>query len=504
MGSSRLPGKVLEDLGGRPMLRFQLDRLAPLDVDHLVVATSTLARDDAIAEVAAAGGTPVVRGPEADVLERFLVALRTYPADTVVRLTGDCPLSDPGIIGEVVALHHERGADYTSNVFPRTFPKGLDVEVVSADALRTAAAEATDAAEREHVTPYLYRHPERFRLANLRSGLGLGDERWTVDTTRRPRRGAPHRGRSGGRRGFLVDRRAGALRPAPAPGTGHCAPAPCGDHGQRRPPSMAQRSRRRALQPHGSGRRRLRARKLAGPKPRRPRNPPGDRGAGRRTRRPAARRRARCHGHDEHRGRPRAPGPGTWSPPAHGAATTISATTTRCRCSSPRSLRRTMRPGARSSALASQPRRHETVSTASHGRTRTSDPLLPQLRDARNQAGHLLQRRRRVQRMCPLRRSGGGGLGSAGRRARSDRRPLPVDSGAGYDCIIPVSGGKDSTYQTIRVLELGLNPLCVTATTDKLSEIGRRNLENLKHLGVDYHRGHGQPRRPATNQPTSH
>lgn len=227
MGSSRLPGKVLEDLGGRPMLRFQLDRLAPLDVDHLVVATSTLARDDAIAEVAAAGGTPVVRGPEADVLERFLVALRTYPADTVVRLTGDCPLSDPGIIGEVVALHHERGADYTSNVFPRTFPKGLDVEVVSADALRTAAAEATDAAEREHVTPYLYRHPERFRLANLRSGLGLGDERWTVDTRddlAEVRRIVAEVGGDGGFSSIDALERSGR-RPPPAPGTVHLRPA---------------------------------------------------------------------------------------------------------------------------------------------------------------------------------------------------------------------------------------------------------------------------------------
>ncbi len=182
MGSSRLPGKVLADLAGRPMLRFQLDRLRDLDAVELVVATSTLARDDAIVDVAEQAGAMVVRGDEHDVLDRFLAVLDQVPAETVIRLTGDCPLSDPGVIASVVARHHERGADYTSNILPRTFPKGLDVEVMSADALRTAAAEASRLFEREHVTPFLYRHPERFRLASLTTPELLGDERWTVDT----------------------------------------------------------------------------------------------------------------------------------------------------------------------------------------------------------------------------------------------------------------------------------------------------------------------------------
>ena len=181
-GSTRLPGKVLQDLGGRPLLRFMLDRLADLHVDQLVVATSTLDRDDAVVEVAFDAGCQVVRGSEADVLERFTDALAVFPADHVVRLTADCPLADPVLIEAVLARHLDRGADYTSNVFPRTFPRGLDCEVMTAAALRAAQTEAVDGAEREHVTPFLYRRPERFALANMRNDATLGRESWTVDT----------------------------------------------------------------------------------------------------------------------------------------------------------------------------------------------------------------------------------------------------------------------------------------------------------------------------------
>ena len=126
-GSTRLPGKVLQELGGRPLLRFMLDRLSDLRVDELVVATSALGRDDAVAEIASAAGRSVVRGSESDVLERFADALTAHPADHVVRLTADCPLSDPVLIEAVLARHLDRGADYTSNVFPRTFPAGSTV-----------------------------------------------------------------------------------------------------------------------------------------------------------------------------------------------------------------------------------------------------------------------------------------------------------------------------------------------------------------------------------------
>lgn len=182
MGSTRLPGKVLADVGGRPMLAFQLARLRLLEVDHLVVATTTLERDNPVAELAAVSGAEVVRGSEADVLARFLAALDAHPSDVVVRLTADCPLADPSIVYEALALRAALGADYASNSLVRTFPVGLDTEVMTADALRAAAAEARDPAEREHVTPFIHRRPERFRLAALRVPDLLGDERWTVDT----------------------------------------------------------------------------------------------------------------------------------------------------------------------------------------------------------------------------------------------------------------------------------------------------------------------------------
>ncbi len=179
-GSTRLPGKVLEDLAGRPLLRYQLDRLGR-DLP-IVVATSDRPRDDAVAAVATAAGVDVVRGPEEDVLGRFGRVLDAYRADTIVRLTADCPFSDPALVGAVVDAHHARGDDYTSNVLPRTFPRGLDVEVVRAGALLLALERSDDPFEREHVLPYLYRRPGEFRLGTVRSGGDLGHARWVVDT----------------------------------------------------------------------------------------------------------------------------------------------------------------------------------------------------------------------------------------------------------------------------------------------------------------------------------
>ena len=182
MGSSRLPGKVLQPIDGIPMLALMLHRVSDLRVDRVVVATSNLERDDPIEALALGCGVAVVRGSETDVLQRYLEALDAYPSDVLVRLTADCPLTDPRIVEAVVETHLAQGADYTSNVFPRSFPKGLDVEVMRSSALRNAALFAVDPAEREHVTPYLYRHPELFRLANHDSTLDAGAEHWTVDT----------------------------------------------------------------------------------------------------------------------------------------------------------------------------------------------------------------------------------------------------------------------------------------------------------------------------------
>ncbi|HEY1738057.1 MAG TPA: GNAT family N-acetyltransferase, partial [Acidimicrobiia bacterium] len=148
----------------------------------VVVATTDRAADDPIVEIAERCGVGVVRGDEFDVLGRFARVVNDHDADHVVRITADCPLTDPVNVEAVVTKHLERGAHYTTNVLPRTFPKGLDVEVVDCGALLEANRLARDPAEREHVTPFLYRRPERYVLANLRSGRVLGHLRWTVDT----------------------------------------------------------------------------------------------------------------------------------------------------------------------------------------------------------------------------------------------------------------------------------------------------------------------------------
>lgn len=184
MSSTRLPGKVLAHVAGAPMILRQIERLRRArSLDRIVVATSTEAGDAVLADVLTAAGVPVYRGDLSDVLGRFIGALDAFgPAETVARLTADCPLADPAVIDATIARFHETGADYASNVAePRTFPKGLDVEVMRSAALRAAAAETADPYDREHVTPFLYRNPERFRLAGHAQAAQEGELRWTVD-----------------------------------------------------------------------------------------------------------------------------------------------------------------------------------------------------------------------------------------------------------------------------------------------------------------------------------
>ena len=183
MGSTRLPGKVLADLGGRPLLGLQLARLERLADAEIVVATSDLPGDDPVAALADECGVACVRGPEADVLSRIALAVATHPSEEVVRLTADCPLTDPGLVEAVLALRRATDADYAGNTLIRTFPDGLDVEVMTATTFATVDRDATEPLDREHVTRFVLRHPERFRSANLRSPRALAAERWTVDTS---------------------------------------------------------------------------------------------------------------------------------------------------------------------------------------------------------------------------------------------------------------------------------------------------------------------------------
>jgi len=183
MSSSRLPGKVMKPILGMPMIGRHIERLNRCDsLDRIVVATSKDPSDDGLARYCEGLGVRVFRGSLYDVLGRFAGAAIANGAEHVVRLTADCPLADPLVIDACVWRHIETSADYTSNTLQRSYPDGLDVEVMTAAALKTMQAEATDPYEREHVTPFLYRNPERFRIAQLVQSARLDDRRWTVDT----------------------------------------------------------------------------------------------------------------------------------------------------------------------------------------------------------------------------------------------------------------------------------------------------------------------------------
>lgn len=188
MGSTRLPGKVLKPLMGAPMLQRQLERLARCRfVDRTVVATTTLPSDDPIVDLVDnldLDGIGSFRGPENDVLARYFEAAREENAEVVVRVTADCPLIDPGVVDAAIDLYlKNRGSTaYVTNSIVRTYPRGLDVEVFPMSVLETAAREAVSGSDREHVTPFVWRQPERFLRLDLVDSEDNSELRWTVDT----------------------------------------------------------------------------------------------------------------------------------------------------------------------------------------------------------------------------------------------------------------------------------------------------------------------------------
>jgi len=182
ISSSRLPGKVLMPLLGKPMLERQLERNhRSRNIDSLIVATSTDPSDDPIAEFCREANVAVYRGSLDDVLDRYYQAASGAKADVVVRLTADCPLADPGVLDQLVRFHLDGGYDYSSNTIERTFPKGVDAEIFGFDVLQTAWNEARLPSHREHVTPFMIENPERFRLGSFKQTENLSDHRWTVD-----------------------------------------------------------------------------------------------------------------------------------------------------------------------------------------------------------------------------------------------------------------------------------------------------------------------------------
>lgn len=182
MNSSRLPGKVLLPLMGAPMILRQLERIKQCKkLDQILLATSTSTTDDPLVDIAEASGYEVYRGSLENVLDRFYCAATKYNANHVVRITGDCPLIDPNVIDQVVERHLEQKNDYTSNAMICSFPDGLDTEVITISALYQSVENARLPSELEHVTQYINKHPEIFKLGNFLCFKDLSHMRWTVD-----------------------------------------------------------------------------------------------------------------------------------------------------------------------------------------------------------------------------------------------------------------------------------------------------------------------------------
>ena len=185
MGSTRLPGKVLLDLAGEPMLARVVNRSRrATTLQDVVVATTTRPADEAIVELCAARGWPCFRGSADDVLDRYYWAAMQHQADVVVRITSDCPLIEPEIVDRVVRefLDLQPGVDYACNLLPqRTFPQGLDTEVMRFDVLERTWHEDLNIAWREHVTPYIQRNPDLFCIHGVMNEADYSHMRWTVD-----------------------------------------------------------------------------------------------------------------------------------------------------------------------------------------------------------------------------------------------------------------------------------------------------------------------------------
>lgn len=181
-GSRRLPGKVLADLAGKPVLARVIERvLRARAPDAVIVATSTAAHDDAIAVLCGDMGVPCFRGSESDVLDRMYCAIAPFRPEAMIRVTADCPLLDPGVLDQVVDLYHATAVDYASNINPPTFPHGLDVEICRFDVLQAVWGATAEAAHREHVTLYVRERPKQFRMRNLVHAPDLSNCRWVLD-----------------------------------------------------------------------------------------------------------------------------------------------------------------------------------------------------------------------------------------------------------------------------------------------------------------------------------
>jgi len=183
MGSTRLPGKVLRDLGGRSVLACVICRVRQCrSIEDLLIATTLETQDEMVVKEAVRCGTQVFRGSELDVLDRYYQAARNSHAEAIVRITADCPLIDPEVSDLTVQQFLNKRPDYASNVLERTYPRGLDTEVMTFSALERAWREASEPYQRAHVTPYLYQNPDQFQLLSVKDECDHSGNRWTLDT----------------------------------------------------------------------------------------------------------------------------------------------------------------------------------------------------------------------------------------------------------------------------------------------------------------------------------
>lgn len=184
MGSSRLPGKILMEVNGKPLLEYQIERLRQMKASlPIVLATTVEPEDYRVQRLGDDLGVSVFRGSEKDVLGRYYHAAMEVQADALFRITADCPLIDPFVLDEIYNMFISRNVDYCSNTLERTFPRGLDAEIFRFQALKEAHFEAKSEYDREHVTPFIRTQPNRYKLASYRSSSGdFSKHRWTVDT----------------------------------------------------------------------------------------------------------------------------------------------------------------------------------------------------------------------------------------------------------------------------------------------------------------------------------
>lgn len=182
MGSTRLPAKVTKEIMGKPMLWHIITRLRHSKrLEKIVIATTEREEDKIIVDITKEVGIDFYCGSSEDVLDRYYQAAKIFNVDPIVRITADCPLIDPEIVDKIVDYYFKSACDYVTNTLKPTMPDGLDTEVFSFRALERTWIEAKKPSEREHVTPYIYNHPELFKIGNYTSDVDLSDMRWSVD-----------------------------------------------------------------------------------------------------------------------------------------------------------------------------------------------------------------------------------------------------------------------------------------------------------------------------------